>query len=68
MGCQLGGNRQLEFTRDLGTVWLQKKDTALLRVLAPSCPKPKIFCSILPIPMQRNSGFLRLCYIRLTSG
>jgi len=24
---------QLEFTRDLGTAWLQKKDTVLLRVL-----------------------------------
>lgn len=30
---------QLEFTRDLGTVWLQKEDTALLRVPSAIVPE-----------------------------
>jgi RES domain-containing protein len=39
MSCQPDGNRSWIFTRDLGTAWLQKKDTALLSVPSAIVPE-----------------------------
>ncbi|MBV9301484.1 MAG: RES family NAD+ phosphorylase [Acidobacteriaceae bacterium] len=38
-GLPAGWQSQLELTRDLGTAWLQKKDTALLRVPSAIVPE-----------------------------
>ena len=38
-GLPAGWRSQLEFTRGLGTAWLQKKDTALLRVPSAIVPE-----------------------------
>jgi RES domain-containing protein len=38
-GLPTGWQSRLEFTRDLGTAWLQKKDTALLRVPSAIVPE-----------------------------
>jgi hypothetical protein len=42
---------QLELTRDLGTAWLKKNESVLLRVPSVIVPRRSIFCSI-----HRTSG------------
>ena len=52
-----GWQSQLEFTRDLGTAWLQKKNTALLRV--PSAIVPETVNFLLN-PAHRDAKKFRI--------